>query len=478
MPTFNPSRPLRFSNSSARANNLEDSIVMDSISFLFLSCLLISNLLLQADWDGKTLVVMGTSMGGQQSLCIAGLNPKITRIMVNEPAGCDSNGPLYGRASGYPNWPSNNPNIMKTTLYFDAVNSASRIKAASLVDMCFVDTVIPPVGISIAFNQIKGSKEAAPMIDSLRNHLATPEQQRPYAIRSAQWLDALVDGGEIKPNHELTRPGATGLAGPGQELDRRRAATPSADQPIPRTDQNSQIAHTQLLEKAGKGGIDVYFEGDSITRRWGTSDSQYNEFLANWRQNFFGWNAANFGWGGDTIQNILWRLNNGELDKVNPKIIVVLAGANNVGNWSPQGATDPRVADITKGIKAILDICQKKAATATIVLMGIMPRNDNMAVMPIINEVNDNIAKFADGKKIRYLNINSKLADKDGKLLEGMANRDGLHLEVKGYQVWADALKPILTELLGPPAKEDHAPPPTGDPSKGTGRGPHALLHP
>ena len=112
-----------------------------------------------------------------------------------------------------------------------------------------------------------------------------------------------------------------------------------------------------------------------------------------------------------------------------------------------------------------MDICRQKAPNATIVLIGITPRNDNMAVMPIINSINDNIAKFADGKKIRFLKLNDRLADKGGKLLNGMTIRDGLHLDVKGYQVWADALKPIFTELLGPPAKEDHSPPPTGDPS-------------
>ena len=63
------------------------------------------------------------------------------------------------------------------------------------------------------------------------------------------------------------------------------------------------------------------------------------------------------------------------------------------------------------------------------------------------------------------MNINDKLADKEGRLYEGMHNGDNLHLDLKAYQVWADALKPILTELLGPPAREDHAPPPTGDPS-------------
>ncbi|HXM36900.1 MAG TPA: GDSL-type esterase/lipase family protein [Pyrinomonadaceae bacterium] len=245
--------------------------------------------------------------------------------------------------------------------------------------------------------------------------------------------------------------------------------TEAADEPSPRTDRNSMLAHSELVEKAKQGRIDVYFEGDSITRRWGTSDEQYGHFLRNWQQNFFGWNAANFGWGGDKTQNILWRLNNGELDNVKPKIIVLLAGTNNVGNISPAGSADPRndprVRDITRGIKAILDVCRRRAPSATIVLMGITPRNDNMLVMPIINEINRRIAKFADKKKIRYLNINDKLADNDGRLFEGMANKDGLHLDVKGYQVWADALKPLFTELLGPPAKEDHPPPPTGDPS-------------
>ncbi|HEX4343688.1 MAG TPA: GDSL-type esterase/lipase family protein [Verrucomicrobiae bacterium] len=240
------------------------------------------------------------------------------------------------------------------------------------------------------------------------------------------------------------------------------AAAQPADQAISRTDTNSQLAHTQLLDKAKKGGIDIYFEGDSITRRWGTSDPQYKGNLANWNANFFGWNAADFGWGADRIQNILWRLENGELDGVNPKIIVLLAVINNVGT---QPGDDAKVEDITKGLKAIVDLCQKKAPDATIILTGIFPRNDNLAVIPTINKINDNLARFADGKKIRYLNVNDKLADQDGKLFEGMMGRDKLHPAVKGYQVWADGLKPIFTELLGPPAKTDHAPPPTGDPS-------------
>jgi lysophospholipase L1-like esterase len=239
------------------------------------------------------------------------------------------------------------------------------------------------------------------------------------------------------------------------------SAAASADRAAPRTDQNSLTAHAQLLEKAKQGRIDVYFAGDSIVRRWGALD--YPELLANWRTNFFGWNAANFGWGADRTQNILWRLENGELDGINPKVIVLLAGTNNVG-------TEPRdertVAEIARGIKAIIDVCRQKAPDATIILTAIFPRNDNMAVMPTVNRINEQLATFADGKRIRFLNITNRLADSNGTVLDGVLNeRDKLHPTIKGYQIWADALKPMFRELLGPPGATDLAPPPTGDPS-------------
>jgi lysophospholipase L1-like esterase len=209
----------------------------------------------------------------------------------------------------------------------------------------------------------------------------------------------------------------------------------------------------------------VYFEGDSITRRWGTSDSQYRANLANWNANFHGWNAADFGWGADRVENILWRLENGELDGVNPRVIVLLAGTNNVG---AEPGDDAEVEEITRGLRVVVDLCRTKAPGATIIITGIFPRNDNMAVIPTIDRINENLARFDDGKRIRYLNVNGGLADKDGRLRDGMMNSaDLLHPTVRGYQVWADGLKPILTELLGPPAKTDHAPPPTGDPGAG-----------
>ena len=236
-----------------------------------------------------------------------------------------------------------------------------------------------------------------------------------------------------------------------------------AELAVPRTDANSLIAHAQLIEKAKKGGIDVYFVGDSITRRWGATD--YPDLLANWNRNFFGWNAANFGWGADRIQNILWRLNNGELDNVNPKVVVLQAGTNNIGRSFPAGTEDALVADITKGMRALIDLIRNKAPEATLIVTGIFPRNDSMAAMPVINRVNSNVARMADGRKVRYLDINDRLADAQGRLFDGMMNADRLHPAEKAYQVWADALKPAFRELLGPPGAEDHAPPPTGDPS-------------
>src|SRR5687767_5737023 len=201
----------------------------------------------------------------------------------------------------------------------------------------------------------------------------------------------------------LARPGAD--TGPAtRPMIEQPTVSEAADRPAPRTDQNSMTAHAQLLEKAKQGRVDVYFLGDSIVRRWGALD--YPELLANWKQNFYGWNAGNFGWGADRTQNILWRLENGELDGVNPKVIVLLAGTNNVG---AQPRDESVSAEIARGVKAIVDVCHRKAPGATIVLTAIFPRNDNLAVMPAIERINQQLATFADGKRLRFLNINDRL---------------------------------------------------------------------
>jgi cephalosporin-C deacetylase len=156
-------------------------------------------LLTDPDWDGKTIVLTGGSMGGQQSLVLAGLRPeKITAVLVCVPAGADANGDLHGRKAGYPNWPSGNPDVMKTALYFDTANFASRIKAPVMAGMGFIDTISPPAGVWTALNQITSPKEPLPMIESEHDNL-TPQKGRACPARTRELLDVLVNGGEFHP---------------------------------------------------------------------------------------------------------------------------------------------------------------------------------------------------------------------------------------------------------------------------------------
>jgi cephalosporin-C deacetylase len=150
----------------------------------------------RSDWDGKTLVVMGISMGGQQSFAVAGLDRKVTALVVDVPAGSDALGPLHGRAAEYPNWDLSVPEVRRTAPYFDVTNFAPRITAHSLVAMGFIDETCPPAGVWATYNRIRGPKEAVPMVDSPHNHMATPAEQGPWTRRSAEWLGILVRGGD------------------------------------------------------------------------------------------------------------------------------------------------------------------------------------------------------------------------------------------------------------------------------------------
>jgi lysophospholipase L1-like esterase len=229
--------------------------------------------------------------------------------------------------------------------------------------------------------------------------------------------------------------------------------------PEPRSDRNSMIAHAQLVQKASSGVIDAYFIGDSLTRRWGGLD--YPALLANFTSNFFGFNAANFGWGGDRTQNILWRLDNGELPPVGPKIFVVQAGTNNLGDFE---SGSERVAAITAGIEAIVERCRRHAPESLIVLTGLFPRRDRPEFNTSIAAINAKLAAFAAEQRVRYLDIGERLVDSRGLLSEEMSE-DGLHLSVAAYQIWADALKPIFVERLGAALDVDLAPAPTGNPA-------------
>lgn len=157
-------------------------------------------LLTRPDWDGKTIVLTGGSMGGQQSLALAGLRPEkiFSAVLVCVPAGADTNGNLHGRKAGYPNWPSDNAEAMKTALYFDTVNFASHIHAPVFAGMGLIDTISPPAGIWTMLNQIPGPKETLPMIESEHDNL-TPQKGRACPARTGEILSLLVNGGQFKP---------------------------------------------------------------------------------------------------------------------------------------------------------------------------------------------------------------------------------------------------------------------------------------
>jgi len=156
-------------------------------------------LLTRPDWDGKTIVLIGGSQGGQQSFALAGLRPdKITAAMVCVPAGTDTNADLHGRKSGFPFWPSDNPKAMETALYFDPVNFASRIKAPVMAGMGFIDTVSPPAGIWTTLNQVPGPTEPLPLVESEHDNY-TPEKGRACPARTQQILDSLRSGAAYAP---------------------------------------------------------------------------------------------------------------------------------------------------------------------------------------------------------------------------------------------------------------------------------------
>ncbi len=156
-------------------------------------------LVTRPDWDGKTIVVTGGSMGGQQSVALAGLRPaNISAVLVCVPAGADTNGDLHGRKAGYPNWPSDNPEVMATALYFDPVNFAPRIKAPLFAGMGFIDTISPPAGIYTMLNQVAAPVETLPMIESEHDNL-TPIQAHACTARVNEILGGIVGGTPYTP---------------------------------------------------------------------------------------------------------------------------------------------------------------------------------------------------------------------------------------------------------------------------------------
>lgn len=195
--------------------------------------------------------------------------------------------------------------------------------------------------------------------------------------------------------------------------------------------------HQSFLEVARAGNIDLLFVGDSITDWW----RQANRGLPVWNEYFGGYKAANFGIAGDTTQGVLWRMQNGELDGFQAKLIVLMLGTNNI-NRNPND-------DIAEGNRAIIQEFLKRQPQAKVLLLGVFPRGlqaDN-PFRASIKEINAKLATFADSQRVFYMDIGDKFLASDGTLPADIMP-DGLHPNEKGYRIWAEAMVGRVKELL------------------------------
>jgi N-acetylglucosamine-6-sulfatase len=208
---------------------------------------------------------------------------------------------------------------------------------------------------------------------------------------------------------------------------------PPATEPRPRDDNR----HKCFVQTAKAGNIDLLFVGDSITDWW----RQEQRGKPVWDRVWAPLKAANFGIAGDTTQGVLWRMLNGELDGFKTKLIILMLGTNNLRRND--------IADIAAGDAAIVAEFRKHQPQAKVLILGVFPRGaaaDN-ELRPMIKELNGHLAKLADNKSVFYLDIGEKFLAPDGVLSTDIMP-DGLHPNLKGYEIWAAATEAKVKELM------------------------------
>ncbi len=186
--------------------------------------------------------------------------------------------------------------------------------------------------------------------------------------------------------------------------------------------------HNDYVQQTKNKKFDLCFLGDSITDMWPRDHFGYH---------YNKYNVVNFGIGGDRCENVLWRLENGELIGTSPKVIVLLIGTNNSGmNTAPE---------IAHGITAVVKALRTGCPKSKILLLGVFPKRDmTLAKTKAINTI---IARLDDKKMIRYLDIGPQFLDQDDKIL-GNVLKDAVHLTRPGYDIWAETMNPLLAEMM------------------------------
>jgi lysophospholipase L1-like esterase len=224
-------------------------------------------------------------------------------------------------------------------------------------------------------------------------------------------------------------------------------STNAAIKPVPR-DGKWMARHESINENAKKGDAQVIFVGDSITQQW-------EKFPALWDQYFSKYKPLNAGISGDKTQNVLWRLEHGNVDDIKPKVAVVMIGTN---NSSKEEFTAEQIAE---GVEAIVCTLRTKLPETKVLLLAIFPRGSDdqrkdKAHDAIFNlqwakndRANRLVSQLADGKTIVVLDINQNFLD-NNNVLTRQIMPDLLHLSEKGYQIWAESMLPTLEKMIEP----------------------------
>jgi lysophospholipase L1-like esterase len=214
------------------------------------------------------------------------------------------------------------------------------------------------------------------------------------------------------------------------------ANVPWACFPTPRLD---WIARFEMnIDKLKNGPYDLVFDGDSITDGWQGGGQEV------WKQHYGSLKALCLGIGGDQVQHVTWRVQNGSLAGQDPKLIVLMIGTNNIGQPP---------ADVAAGVKMLLGEYLTRCPHSHILLLGIFPRDPapKSPARAWIDTVNKTLATYDDGKRVSYLDIGAKFLEPDGTIARETMG-DGLHPSAKGYATWADAIQPVIDQYVPKPA--------------------------
>jgi lysophospholipase L1-like esterase len=215
----------------------------------------------------------------------------------------------------------------------------------------------------------------------------------------------------------------------------KEAASNPAVVPVPRDGKWSE-RHKNMNERIKKGNVDLIFIGDSITQAWENAGKEV------WKKYYEKRNAVNLGIGGDQTQHVLWRLDNGNIEGIKPKLAVIMIGTNNAGSCKPE--------QTAAGVKAIVEKLRAKLPNTKILLLAIFPRSadKNDKLRQVNTKVNEIISKLEDCRNVYYLDIGKKFLKDDGTLTTDVMP-DLLHLNEKSYETWAASIEPMVSKLMG-----------------------------